>query len=101
MITGLRINHKDQVTIPRSKYALIRQVLHRLETTGDPTTVSMNMDTLASKLAFYNFIDGSGKIKRLLTRYKDTLDTFGISGQNWDMQPDELIEFLNEEGHHD
>ena len=101
MITGLRINHKDQVTIPRSKYALVRQVLHRLETTGDPTTLSMNMDTLASKLAFYNFIDGSGKIKRLLNRYKDTLETFGISGHNWDMQPDELIEFLNEEGRHD
>lgn len=100
LITGVRINHLNELTIPRYKYSEIRNVLHRLHNTQDPNAITMDLKSLQSRLSFYRYIDDSGKIERLLKKYKDTLLKFKVkpgslvfAGSDDDL----LIEYLNNE----
>lgn len=99
LITGLRINHEDEVTVPRWKYETLRSILHRLHVTQDLNSLTMEPISIQSRLAFYRYVDESGKINRLIDKYKDDLDKFGIRvGSKAGYNTGELIEFLNKEG---
>ena len=59
----------------------------------------MSLPSLQSRLSFYRSIDDSGKIERLLKKYRDTLLKFNVKpgslvfgGSDDD---NELIEYLN------
>ena len=99
LITGLRINHEDEVTVPRWKYETLRSILHRLHVTQDLNSLTMEPISIQSRLAFYRYVDESGKISRLIDKYKEDLDKFGIRvGSKAGYNTGELIEFLNKEG---
>lgn len=99
LITGIRINHRDELTIARNKYDKIRSIVHRLHVTQDPNTITMSLQSLQSRLSFYRSIDDSGKIERLLKKYRDTLLKFNVKPGSLvfggDSDDDELIEYLN------
>ena len=98
LITGLRINHEDEVTVPRWKYETLRSILHRLHVTQDLNSLTMEPISIQSRLAFYRYVDESGKISRLIEKYKEDLDKFGIKvGSKDGYNTGELIEFLNKE----
>lgn len=98
LITGLRINHEDEVTVPRWKYETLRSILHRLHVTQDLNSLTMDPISIQSRLAFYRYVDESGKISRLIDKYKEDLDKFGIRvGSKAGYNTGELIEFLNKE----
>ena len=99
LITGIRINHCNELTIARNKYSKIRNIVHRLHVTQDPNAITMSLPSLQSRLSFYRSIDDSGKIERLLKKYRDTLLKFNVKpgslvfgGSDDD---NELIEYLN------
>jgi len=97
LITGLRINHENEVTVPRYKYEKIRQVLHRLEKTKDPNTITLELDSLQSRLSFYRYVDTSGKVDRLIKRYADVIKEFNIKvGGQPQGTEDEVMEYLNQ-----
>lgn len=69
-ITGIRINHLDQMTMDRSKYKLIRSIFDRLEKGKE---ITMNQSQLLGRLNYYLFIDESKKLSRLCYKYNDVL----------------------------
>ena len=99
-ITGIRVNHLDQLSVSRKKYEKIRLILHRLHQTQDPLSITMDLANLQSRLSFYLYIDTSGKMERLLRKYEDTLNKFDLNVGLKPARPvdksDELINFLNE-----
>ncbi len=98
LITGIRINHRNELTVTRNKYDKIRNIVHRLHVTQDPNTITMSLESLQSRLSFYRSIDDSGKIERLLKKYRDTLLKFNVKPGSlvFDGSEDnELIEYLN------
>jgi hypothetical protein len=78
-ITGIRINHKDELTIPRRKYRLLRSVLHHMSQGKKP---SLNKAELKGLLEFARFNDDSGKIVKLIDKYEDVLHTHDIFVKN-------------------
>ena len=98
LITGIRINHRNELTISRNKYDKIRNIVHRLHVTQDPNTITMGLESLQSRLSFYRSIDDSGKIERLLKKYRDTLLKFNVKPGSLvfgGSDDEELIEYLN------
>lgn len=79
-VTGIRINHLDQLTIPRRRYRLLRSALHRM-LHGRKTTMSRS--ELKGLLEFGRFNDESGKINKLLEKYKSVLIDSGICFKHW------------------
>jgi RNA-directed DNA polymerase len=69
-ITGVRINHKNELTIPRVKYMFLKSVLNRLKY---GKKISIGKMELQGLLSYAKFIDDSGKIDRLILKYADTL----------------------------
>jgi hypothetical protein len=67
-ITGIRINHEDKMTIDRQKYRLLRSILHRID---NDKPITMEENKLLGKIAFYKFVDESGKIEKLLEKHAD------------------------------
>ena len=85
--------------VPRWKYETLRSILHRLHVTQDLNSLTMEPISIQSRLAFYRYVDESGKISRLIDKYKEDLDKFGIRvGSKTGYNTGELIEFLNKEG---
>jgi RNA-directed DNA polymerase len=74
-ITGVRINHKNQITIDRKKYRLLRSICHRL---ANGKEITMNDSKLMGNIAFFRFIDETGKVANLLWLYRETLAKHGI-----------------------
>lgn len=98
LITGIRINHRNELTITRNKYSKIRNIVHRLHVTQDTNSITMSLESLQSRLSFYRYIDDSGKIERLLKKYRDTLLKFNVKPGSLvfgGSDDDELIEYLN------
>ena len=98
LITGIRINHRNELTISRNKYDKIRNIVHRLHVTQDPNTITIGLESLQSRLSFYRSIDDSGKIERLLKKYRDTLLKFNVKPGSLvfgGSDDEELIEYLN------
>jgi hypothetical protein len=64
------------MTCHRYIYNDIRQGLHHLEK-GDLS--EYNHDKLAGRIAFMKMVDDSGKLVRLLERYKDTVRKYHLA----------------------
>jgi hypothetical protein len=79
-ITGVRINHLNEATIDRSKYRLLRSMLHRLKNGKE---ITINDSKLMGNIAYFRFIDDSNKIERLLFQYRDVLKEHGINFKDW------------------
>jgi RNA-directed DNA polymerase len=75
-VTGVVINHEGKMTCHRYIYNDIRQGLHHLEK-GDLS--EYNHDKLAGRIAFMRMVDDSGKLARLLERYKGTVRKYHLA----------------------
>jgi hypothetical protein len=84
-ITGVRINHKDELVVPRVKYMMLKSMCHRISH-GKSITVPKNV--FQGNLAYARFVDASGKIEKLIAKYHANLVEFGINLK----LPEELME---------
>ena len=69
-ITGVKINHLNQITINRHMYNDIKVSLHQMS--YDKNT-KLSKSRLRGNLAYMYAIDRSGKFVKLLNTYKDTI----------------------------
>ena len=69
-VTGLRINHLNEITIDKRNYLLMKSVFERLEHSKE---ITMNKDVLEGKISYYLFIDNSNKMKKLIDKYEVVL----------------------------
>lgn len=69
-ITGVRLNHLNQITVKRKMYNYIKIALHRLQQNKD---IEMPKSMLRGNLSYMYSIDRSGKFIRLLTEYRDVI----------------------------
>lgn len=74
-ITGIRINHNNQLTPDRNKYMLMKSICDHLR---NNKPITMDKNELQGKLSFYLYIDTSGKFKKLVNKYKKELNDFGV-----------------------
>lgn len=74
-ITGVRINHLDQLTIERKKYKEIRHILYNMSKGKE---CPINKSTLKGRIGFYSYIDESNKFRRLFIKYEQMLLENGI-----------------------
>ena len=74
-ITGLRINHLNQITVPRKDYYFLGSCLHNL---GQGKEISIPLSTLQGKLNFALYVDESGKFLRLINKNMDIINEYGI-----------------------
>jgi hypothetical protein len=70
-ITGLVLNHNDEITFPRKKYNLLRSILHRLSLGKE---ITMKKSTLKGHISFFKYVDETGKVTKLLEKYKDVIE---------------------------
>ena len=77
LVTGVRINHLDQMTVPRKRYRFLKTALehaaHGKPVTNPATGRSMPDHELKGHLAFALMVDDSGKVRRLVGRYFEEL----------------------------
>lgn len=69
-ITGVRINHKDEMTVDRRNYRLMRSMLANMSKGIQPT---MKKSEIQGRLNYYLFIDETGKFRSLAEKYFDVL----------------------------
>ena len=81
--TGLVINHNNQITIPRYRYKQLRVKIHKLSL-GEPQNISKLKGQL--NIAIYN--DETGKIKKYLQNFPETVKKYKLIGKD-------LMEELN------
>ena len=65
-ILGMAINHKNEVTISRSKFRALRSVLYKYITSEEEIT--WKVSTLRGRLSHSLFVDTSGKVQRLVNK---------------------------------
>lgn len=75
---GVSFNQNNDMVCHRYLYNNIRMTLHQLSY-GDESHYSFN--ELSGQIAFATMVDESGKIQRLLTRYKDICLSYGLWSQ--------------------
>ena len=76
-VTGVRINHHNKTTVPRSKYKLLKSVLHHLKYNKK---ITMNKQTLLGNLRFALDVTEDDKIEKLIIKYQDEIVRFcGLS----------------------
>ena len=78
-VTGVVINHKNELTCHRHVYQDIRQTLHQL---SYDDTSHLNYNKLKGQIAFMSMLDESGKLKTLLTKYKNTVLKYKLVSQD-------------------
>lgn len=69
-ITGVRINHKDQLTVDRKNYKLMRSMCEYLK---NDKSISMKKSEFIGKFNYYLHIDTTGKFRKLALKYNDVL----------------------------
>jgi len=74
-ITGVRINHLDQITLDRRNYDFIKSVIDHLKY-NQP--ISLDKKVLEGKIAYSLFIDESGKWQRLVDKNLKVLKEHNI-----------------------
>jgi len=74
-ITGVTINHNDQPTTSRAYYRDLRVKVHKLSV---GVSDGINLQKLRGKIAFGLMIDKSGKIVRLIEKFKTTVRQFHL-----------------------
>lgn len=77
-VTGVTLNHNNQLTIKRKDYRWLRAFLHRLRQSNDlDQTLKQfklrSKQSLTGKVSHMRQLDESGKINRLLNQYAPTL----------------------------
>lgn len=77
-VTGVSINDKNEVTVPRRYYRELRVLLDKLDK-GDN---SINVQQLKGKIAYALMIDDTGKIINYLKKYKSTVQHFSLYSGN-------------------
>lgn len=78
-VTGVVLNHKNEITCHRHVYQDIRQTLHQL---SYDDTSHLNYNKLKGQIAFMSMLDESGKLKTLLTKYKNTVLKYKLVSQD-------------------
>lgn len=73
-ITGVAINDKNELTIPRRYYRELRSKIANLAN-GD---LSINIEKLRGKIAYATMIDDSGKVKKYLKKYEPTVKKYNL-----------------------
>ena len=74
-ITGVAINNDNKITCHRYIYQNIRQTLHQL---SYDDTSHFSYNKLKGQISFMSMIDESGKLKTLLTKYKNTVLKYNL-----------------------
>jgi hypothetical protein len=69
-ITGVRLNHHNEVTVPRIKYRMLRTYLEHL---ANDKEITIPKRTLVGVLSHAVFIDDSKKIARLVEKYETVI----------------------------
>lgn len=75
-VTGLRINHKNEITIERYKYDHMKVMCDYIR---KDKKISIPITTFAGQLSFYISNDESGKFLKLAKKYKDDFIKIGIN----------------------
>lgn len=88
-ITGIRINHLDHLTIDRKKYYKLKIYLYRLSKGMD---IDITIQALQGYLSFAKYIDESGKIDRLIEKYKDIISNSNIILENIENKENKLAD---------
>lgn len=73
-ITGVRINHQDEVTIDRVKYRLLRSILYNKRKNDAWSLKDTQFDSVyqfKGNVEFWRYVDHTGKVQRLLNEYAD------------------------------
>lgn len=78
MVTGIRINHKNQITWTRKHYYEIRSALYKLNKSKKIEDTNFNLNELRGNLSFLYYSDESEKTKRLVNKYKDIIKEFDL-----------------------
>lgn len=78
MVTGIRINHRNQITWTRKHYYEIRSALYKLNKSKKIEDTNFNLNELRGNLSFLYYSDESGKTKRLVNKYKDIIKEFEL-----------------------
>lgn len=78
MVTGIRINHKNQITWTRKHYYEIRSALYKLNKSKKIEDTNFNLNELRGNLSFLYYSDESEKTKRLVNKYKDIIKEFEL-----------------------
>lgn len=78
-VTGVRINHRNQMTPSRSDYRFLRHALHVLKTADDldhelKTWGFASRAAFVGKISYMRSIDTTGKIDRLILNHKDVCE---------------------------
>lgn len=78
-VTGIRINHLNQLTPARNDYYKLRHILHKLSKTHDTMSVLhafgyTSKNQFVGKVSYMTSIDETGKINRLIMKYADTCE---------------------------
>lgn len=72
-ITGITINHNNEITWNRSIYREFRAIFHLLDNGKTLSELNINKNELKGRLSFFRYSDETGKINRLIEKYNDTL----------------------------
>jgi len=75
-ITGLRINHRNEVTIDRHQYTKLRSMLYKIEK-GKMKPEDIEDDTPLSylgKINYFVYNDTTGKFKKILSMYSKAFE---------------------------
>lgn len=78
MVTGIRINHRNQITWTRKHYYEIRSALYKLNKSKKIEDTNFNLNELRGNLSFLYYSDESEKTKRLVNKYKDIIKEFDL-----------------------
>lgn len=82
-VTGVRLNHENQMACLRGDYRKLRSILHALDKAGDmPQCLASfgygSEDMFRGKVAYYKSIDQTGKISRLLATYPRVTEALNL-----------------------
>jgi hypothetical protein len=74
-VTGVAINGENELAVPRGRYRDLRAALERLSR-GEEITYSPG--ELSGLLAFADMADRTGKVRRLIEKYRTVMEAAGI-----------------------
>ena len=73
-ITGIRINHLNQLTIGEKKYKELNVMLYHL---SKKEKISIPIHTLQARIIYYLYYDESSKLKKLINKYSNLFEESG------------------------
>lgn len=73
-VTGVAINHRNEMTVPRKFYRMLRVKIHKLSI-GE---TDINIQKLQGQLAYATMVDHSGKILKLVKDFEPTVQMYNL-----------------------